>query len=116
MAAQRVLWGFDAGTELDDRGDVRRIRAGCLHVREVRPFCDISWLEIPQRSSTPRLRYAILSVGPAPIHNCRRGGRTKRREFVTLIGGAPARADLARAPQSSAIEVSATAARTVREV
>jgi len=34
-AEPRALWGFNAGAGLDDGRDADRIRAACLHVREV---------------------------------------------------------------------------------
>ena len=33
---QRVLWGFDAGAELDERRGAGGIRRACLYVREFR--------------------------------------------------------------------------------
>ena len=35
LGGQRVLWRFDVDADLDDRRDVGRIRAACLHGQEI---------------------------------------------------------------------------------
>src|ERR1700761_4177049 len=56
LAGQRVLWGFDVGTDLDDRRGAGRIRPACLHEQEIGggrwAFLWGLWAD---RRTTPRL-------------------------------------------------------------